>query len=130
MATLTITAGPSAQIGTQFLLKQRPLAGGRHPQQEIQLLDPEVSRRHFLVRAEGDAHIIAETNSANGVFVNGAKISSHTLQEGDQITVGKTVLVYSRQEASPQGDAVQAQRRAERQFRESGTFLAQRPPSQ
>src|SRR5258705_6315120 len=60
MASLTITESPGGQAGKQFVLKHRPIAGGRHPSQEIQLLDAEVSRRHFLIRAEGDDHIITE----------------------------------------------------------------------
>jgi hypothetical protein len=54
-------------------VKHRPLAGGRDPAQEIQLVDPEVSRRHFLIRMEGDDHVITELKAANGVYVNGAK---------------------------------------------------------
>ena len=119
MATLTITKGPTAQMGKQFILKQRPLAGGRHPSQEIQLTDPEVSRRHFLIAPTGDTHTITETNAANGVRVNGQRIKEQALQEGDQIQV----LLYSRLEVSDQSDAVQGQRRADRQMREGRTFV-------
>jgi pSer/pThr/pTyr-binding forkhead associated (FHA) protein len=123
MASLTITAGPTAQIGKQFLLKHRPLSGGRHPSQEIQLLNPEVSRRHFLIRPEDDHHVITEVHSANGVFVNGQKIKDPTLQEGDQIKAGQTVLFYSRNDGDAGTDSVQDQRLADRQLREGGTLL-------
>jgi pSer/pThr/pTyr-binding forkhead associated (FHA) protein len=128
MATLTITNGHETQIGKSFILKQRPLAGGRHPSMEIQLLDPEVSRRHFLIRFEDDRHLLTETHSANGVFVNGQQIREHCLQEGDQIQVGKTVLVYSRKDDQASGDALQDQRRGERQIRELGTVLIRHDP--
>src|SRR3989442_9961269 len=95
MASLTITKGAQGQIGKRFVLKHRPLAGGRHPSQEIQLLDAEVSRRHFLIRPEGEEHVITELVSANGVYVNGQKTKEHTLQEGDRIKVGATALVFS-----------------------------------
>lgn len=127
MATLTIIAGQPAQISKSFVIENRPLSGGRDPGREIQLLDPEVSRRHFLIRPENDQHVICESNSANGVFVNGQSIKQHTLQQGDQIQVGQTVLVYSRQD-DPQGtNMVQVQRRAERQYRDAGTLFI-RPP--
>ena len=136
MASLTITESPGGQVGNRFIVKQRPLAGGRHPSQEIQLLDAEVSRRHFLIRIEGDDHVITELQAANGLFVNGAKVKEHKLQEGDQIRVGTTVLVYSRQDEDDDTDAVQEQRRAERRIREAGTVLkdfeippSRRPPS-
>lgn len=123
MATLTITAGQPTQVGKSFVVENRPLSGGRDPGREIQLLDPEVSRRHFLIRPDNGQHVICESNSANGVFVNGQSIKQHTLQEGDQIRVGQTVLVYSQQD-DPQGpNMVQMQRRAERQYRDAGTLF-------
>jgi pSer/pThr/pTyr-binding forkhead associated (FHA) protein len=104
-------------------VKHRPLGGGRHPSQEIQLLDAEVSRRHFLIRSDGDDHVITELQAANGLYVNSAKVKEHKLQEGDQIRIGATVLVYSKRDAEDQTDAVQEQRRAERSLRERGTLL-------
>lgn len=123
MASLTITKGPPSQIGKHFIVKHRPLAGGRHPSQEIQLLDPEVSRRHFLIRVEGDDHVISESQATNGVYVNGQRVKEHRLQHGDQIRVGATELVYSRQDEADQTDGVQHQRRGERHLREGGTLL-------
>jgi pSer/pThr/pTyr-binding forkhead associated (FHA) protein len=107
----------------RFIVKHRPLAGGRHPSQEIQLVDAEVSRRHFLIRVEGDDHVITESQAANGLYVNGAKVKEHKLQENDQIRVGNTVLVYSKQDDGGHTDGVQEQRRAERRLREAGTVL-------
>lgn len=123
MALLTITKSPGGQAGKHYIVKHRPLAGGRHPSQEIQLLDAEVSRRHFLIRMEGDDHVITECQAANGLYVNDAKVTEHKLQEGDQIRVGATVLVYSKQDDPDQTDEVQHQRRAERRLREGGTVL-------
>jgi len=123
MSSLTITESPGGQVGKFFIVKHRPLGGGRHPSQEIQLLDAEVSRRHFLIRMEGDDHVITELQAANGLYVNSKKVKEHKLQQGDQIRVGTTVLVYSRQDDEDLTDAVQEQRRAERRLREGGTVL-------
>jgi two-component system, NtrC family, sensor kinase len=123
MASLTITQSPGGQVGKSFVVKHRPLAGGRHPSQEIQLLDAEVSRRHFLIRVEGDDHVITESQAANGLFINGQKLKEHKLHEGDQIRVGATVLVYTRLDATLQTDEVQHQRRGDRRLREGGTIL-------
>ena len=124
MASLLITKGAATQIGKQFVVKNRPLAGGRHPSQEIQLLDPEVSRRHFLIRPQSDGHVITEAHAAaNGVYVNDARITEHVLQEGDQIRVGATVLIYSIQDSATQTDEVQHQRRGDRHLREGGTLV-------
>ena len=123
MALLTITESPGGQAGKQFVLKHRPLAGGRHPSQEIQLLDGEVSRRHFLIRPEGEEHVITELVSANGVYVNGQKIKEHTLQDSDCIKVGATTMVYSSRDAAARTDEIQHQRRGERILRERGTLI-------
>ena len=123
MASLIIIEGPQSQIGKQYILKNRTLAGGRHPSQEIQLLDPEVSRRHFLIRMVDGAHVIAEAQAANGLHVNGRKVQEYKLQEGDEIRVGATVLLYSKQDEANWPDEVQRQRRVERQLREGSTVL-------
>jgi len=123
MASLTITESPGGQVGSHYILQHRPLAGGRHPSQEIQILDAEVSRRHFLIRQEGDGHVITELQAANGLYVNGQKVKEHTLQDGDQIRVGTTVLLYSNRDVADQTDEVQHQRRGERRIREAGTIL-------
>ena len=123
MASLTITESPGGQVGNHYIVKHRPLAGGRHPSQEIQILDAGVSRRHFLIRMEGDSHVITELQAANGLQVNGQKVKEHTLQDGDQIRVGTTVLLYSSQDEADQTDEVQHQRRADRRVRETGTVL-------
>jgi two-component system, NtrC family, sensor kinase len=123
MALLTITQSPGGQVGKKFIVKHRPLAGGRHPSQEIQLLDAEVSRRHFLISIVGEDHLITESQAANGLFINGKKVKEHNLQDGDEIRVGGTVLVYSRRDEAEQTDEVQHQRRADRRVREGVTVL-------
>lgn len=123
MASLTISESPGGQVGKHFIVKNRPLAGGRHPSQEIQLLDAEVSRRHFLISIEGENHVITESHAANGLYVNGNKVKDHKLQDGDQVRVGTTVLVYSKRDDEEQTDEVQRQRRADRRVREGGTVL-------
>ena len=123
MAKLTITESPGGQTGKQYVVKHRPLAGGRHPSQEIQLLDPEVSRRHFLIRPEGVEYVIMELQAANGVYVNDQRVNEHKLRDGDRIRVGGTVLVYSSRDDAAQTDEVQHQRRGERYLRERGTLV-------
>jgi pSer/pThr/pTyr-binding forkhead associated (FHA) protein len=123
MASVTITKGPQDQIGKHWIVQHRPLAGGRHPSHAIQLVDPKVSRRHFLIRVEGDDHVISESQAAHGVFVNGQRIEEHKRQHGDQIFVGATVLVYSKQDEADRTDAGQEPRDATGRVREQGTLV-------
>jgi pSer/pThr/pTyr-binding forkhead associated (FHA) protein len=60
---------------------------------DVVLDDPEMSRRHAVVRRVDDALEISDTNSANGTFVNGTRIDgSRKLTHGDTIRLGTTTL--------------------------------------
>jgi hypothetical protein len=73
MASLIITTGENA--GVTFKLDQHLLIGGREANRDIQLLDPKVSRRHFVVRPEDDSYVIVEQTATNGVYINGQRIA-------------------------------------------------------
>jgi hypothetical protein len=61
--------------------------------QEFTLSDPEVSRRHALVRATASGITIEDAGSSNGTFVNGDRIAGTTeLSDGDEVRVGQTTL--------------------------------------
>ena len=54
------------------------------PQQDL-----DVSGRHAEIRALGGEYVIQDTNSTNGTFVNGERITTGvTLREGDKIRFG------------------------------------------
>ena len=65
MACLVILNGENE--GKYYQLTKRPLAGGRDPATEIQIIDPKASRRHFQVRQGDDGYVVRELNSKNGV---------------------------------------------------------------
>ncbi|MGZ6340520.1 MAG: protein kinase domain-containing protein, partial [Candidatus Limnocylindrales bacterium] len=56
--------------------------------------DPEISRRHaYVSRGLDDRLMIEDLGSANGTFVNGERlVATRTLDLGDLVRVGKTVL--------------------------------------
>jgi hypothetical protein len=59
---------------------------------EVNLMDPEVSRRHAAIRLEGGSLAIQDLGSTNGTYVNGARISAvTTLKDGDEVRLGNTV---------------------------------------
>ena len=73
---------------------------GRDASNHITVNDPEVSRRHARLFAQGGVFVIEDLGSTNGTFVNGARITGpYILTDGDEIGIGETVgLVY---QASP-----------------------------
>ncbi len=73
---------------------------GREPSNEISVLDSSVSRRHCLIRKEGEAFQIRDLESRNGTFVNGVPLKERTLEHTDQIQIGSSVLVFLTSDAS------------------------------
>jgi predicted component of type VI protein secretion system len=65
----------------------------------VQLEDNEVSRRHAEVRRVGESFIVGDLKSSNGTWLNNRKIDWAELSSGDHIQVGRTILVYSRDNA-------------------------------
>jgi len=61
---------------------------GRDPGNDIVLKNIKVSRHHARLEKIGSAWQLIDTNSANGVFVNGKKISSSLISQNDKITIG------------------------------------------
>jgi len=70
-----------------------PLAIGRAPTCQIVLSDEEASRLHATVWEEPGRLILRDENSLNGTIVNGHRVRIITLQPGDQIRIGDTLLV-------------------------------------
>jgi hypothetical protein len=69
---------------------------GRSKDCDIQLADPNVSRRHAELRQEGSAYWLIDLDSTNGSRVNGHQTARAKLESGDTITVGSTDLVFER----------------------------------
>src|SRR4051812_7191446 len=59
---------------------------------DVNLMDPEVSRRHATIRDQGGSLGIEDLGSTNGTFVNGTRITAVTvLNDGDEVRLGNTV---------------------------------------
>src|SRR4051812_35627906 len=59
---------------------------------DVNLMDPEVSRRHATIRDQGGSLAIEDLGSTNGTFVNGSRITVVTvLKDGDEVRLGNTV---------------------------------------
>lgn len=96
-ATAWLVVREGAAAGRQFPLHGERTFIGRRPDCQIVLADPAVSNRHAVVIREGDTFLIQDLASTNGTFVQGERITGpRELQEGDQIRMGNSVLVFKR----------------------------------
>ncbi len=80
--------------GARHRLGGRTLTIGRLPECDVTLSDPNVSRRHAEIRPAGNGFAVTDLNSTNGTKVNGASVTDHRLADGDQITIGGTVMRF------------------------------------
>lgn len=81
--------------GQRFTLDE-PLVGiGRVGGNAIQLHDTEVSRKHAVLERIGEEFALRDLNSSNGTFVNGKRVKEKRLLSGDQLQVGRTMLLYT-----------------------------------
>lgn len=101
---LVVTEG--ARSGERFPV-EREISLGRE-NADVILEDGEVSRRHAIVRRTNGALEIVDQGSANGTFVNGARIDgARRLANGDAVRLGGTafgVELPAGEEPEPEGD--------------------------
>jgi FHA domain/zinc-ribbon domain len=67
---------------------------GRSPECEIFLDDVTVSRRHAELERVGDTFTIRDLGSLNGTYVNRRRIESATLEDDDEVQIGKYRLTF------------------------------------
>ena len=90
--------------GARFDLAGQPLAVtiGRESGNFIQLEDNEVSRRHAEIRRVGDTLVLGDLKSSNGTFLNDRRVERAEIASGDRIRIGRTVLVYAKDQQDEQ----------------------------
>lgn len=89
MPAVVVTSGPETGRRVELDLE---LAIGRQDT-DLVVEDPEVSRRHAVLRRSDGSVIVEDLDSTNGTFVNGERIRSPiAVGPGDQIRVGQTTL--------------------------------------
>jgi pSer/pThr/pTyr-binding forkhead associated (FHA) protein len=81
---------------------------GRSLSADLRFEDPTVSRRHAVLVAEPEGVRVLDDRSLNGVFVNGERIVSQLLADGDEIVVGRYRLHYADRTGQPAGAAAAA----------------------
>ena len=91
-ALLVVKRGPNA--GSRFLLDQPTTTAGRHPDSDIFLDDVTVSRKHCQFIASNGGHIVRDSGSLNGTYVNRERVDSIELHAGDEVQIGKYRLTY------------------------------------
>jgi pSer/pThr/pTyr-binding forkhead associated (FHA) protein len=69
---------------------------GRSPGAEFIVEAALVSRLHCQLTATADTLHVKDLASTNGTFVNGKRVTTAELRDGDTISVGRLELIVSR----------------------------------
>jgi len=83
--------------GERHAVGKRVTVLGRAQDCDIQLADPNVSRRHAELRQEETSYWIVDLGSTNGMEVNGRRLRQAKLEDGDRVTLGSTDVVFERE---------------------------------
>ncbi|MEM7346278.1 MAG: FHA domain-containing protein [Chloroflexota bacterium] len=82
------------EAGKRWLLTQKLALIGRSKECQWHLSDTQISRKHAEIRREGSQVKIKDLQSSHGLFVNGHKYDTRTLEVGDLIRLGNTELKF------------------------------------
>jgi hypothetical protein len=85
------------RAGREVILAQAETTIGRAESATIGLFgDPALEHVHARIVRRGDRHLLVDTDTAGGTFVNGARIGGPTLlYSGDRIQVGNGILQFN-----------------------------------
>ncbi|MGH7901083.1 MAG: FHA domain-containing protein [Thermodesulfobacteriota bacterium] len=91
-------------------LDQEIISIGRAQDNDIVINNLSVSRYHAMIYNKGGKVVIKDLGSANGTFVNGAKVDEADLWLGDVILIGKHVIKFSKEEDQRRDNGVAFER--------------------
>jgi hypothetical protein len=83
--------------GEQRELTKRRVVIGRSKDADVQVPDPNVSRRHAELRQEGATYWLVDLDSTNGIEVRGKRVKRLKLEDGTRFTIGSTEIVFTRE---------------------------------
>ena len=94
----SIVASPTHPIieinGERWLLTEPVVVIGRSSDADIMVADSGVSRRHLELRVTPTGVIATDLGSTNGTYVEGHRIDAATLQDGNEISIGRTRIMF------------------------------------
>ncbi|MFN0277422.1 MAG: GGDEF domain-containing protein [Pyrinomonadaceae bacterium] len=87
-------------IAVPIPLEREEVILGRALEADVRINDTQVSRQHARIIAKPTEsrvamqYVLNDLDSRNGTFLNGRRIKSQNLENGDKITVGDTILRF------------------------------------
>jgi hypothetical protein len=79
---------------TSFPLTRETYTVGRHRNNDIVISDPKVSSFHARLDRSPDGFVVVDLKSRNGSFINGRRVETGPLRNGDEVRMGPARLLY------------------------------------
>lgn len=98
MRTVTFLVLEGVDKGRVFRDLAVPVTIGREEGNALRLNDERVSRYHAKIQAEDGDIILTDLDSTNGTRVNGSAVQIRRLRPGDQLSIGRSMLLFGTME--------------------------------
>ena len=89
------TVGVLTWAGRRRILDSKRAILGRSRDADIQIEDPNVSRRHAEVVQQGSTWWVIDVGSTNGVEVDGHRVQRARLEDGTSFVIGETTVTFT-----------------------------------
>lgn len=93
MAAVSFQVIEGMEAGRVFRDLHTPITIGREEDNDVQLNDERISRFHAKIQDDSGRLILTDLESTNGTRVNGHPVKVRVLRLGDQISVGRCLIV-------------------------------------
>lgn len=98
MRTVTFLVLEGVDKGRVYKDLPVPVTIGREEGNGLRLNDERVSRFHAKVQTEDSDIILTDLDSTNGTRVNGTAVQIRRLRPGDQVSIGRSMLLFGTME--------------------------------
>ncbi|MDP8256376.1 MAG: FHA domain-containing protein [Candidatus Alcyoniella australis] len=82
------------EVGKLFSIRNSSLLMGRSHKCDVTLNQQFVSRLHCRIVVSNEGPYIVDLGSTNGTYVNGRRVSSQPIENGDRIKVGESRFLF------------------------------------
>jgi len=95
--------------GREIEITQNQVTMGRGADNDLVFPDIACSRRHCILEKGNGDYTVTDLGSGNGTVVNGRRVQSAVLSDGDEIEIGSTIVQFNLpgEPTGPRGGAVQ-----------------------
>ena len=87
--------GVLSWAGRRRILDSKRAVVGRSRDADVQIEDPNISRRHAEVVQQGSTWWVVDLGSTNGVEVDGRRVQRAKLDDGTSFVIGETTVTFS-----------------------------------